>query len=224
MSVRRCVPGVLACLVVAACGSETGGVTESGAGAASTAVSDSPLPRIVFLGDSLAAGYGLAEAEAFPALVGELLAKEGQAVEVVNAGVSGDTTAGGLARVDWVLSQRPDVLFVELGANDGLRGLPLQRTEDNLRQILLKGKAAGAVLVLAGMKLPPNYGPAYTQGFEEMYPRLASQLDAHLIPFLLEGVGGRRSLNLADGLHPNRAGHRKIAETILPALERALDG
>ena len=194
MSVRRCVPGVLACLVVAACGSETGGVTESGAGAASTAVSDSPLPRIVFLGDSLAAGYGLAEAEAFPALVGELLAKEGQAVEVVNAGVSGDTTAGGLARVDWVLSQRPDVLFVELGANDGLRGLPLQRTEDNLRQILLKGKAAGAVLVLAGMKLPPNYGPAYTQGFEQMYPRLASQLDAHLIPFLLEGVGGRRSL------------------------------
>ena len=224
MSVRRCVPGVLACLVVAACGSETGGVTESGAGAASTAVSDSPLPRIVFLGDSLAAGYGLAEAEAFPALVGELLAKEGQAVEVVNAGVSGDTTAGGLARVDWVLSQRPDVLFVELGANDGLRGLPLQRTEDNLRQILLKGKAAGAVLVLAGMKLPPNYGPAYTQGFEEMYPRLASQLDAHLIPFLLEGVGGRRSLNLADGLHPNPAGHRRIAETILPALQRALDG
>ena len=142
---------------------------------------------------------------------------------MVNAGVSGDTTAGGLARVDWVLSQRPDVLFVELGANDGLRGLPLQRTEDNLRQILLKGKAAGAVLVLAGMKLPPNYGPAYTQGFEEMYPRLASQLDAHLIPFLLEGVGGRRSLNLADGLHPNQAGHRKIAETILPVLERALN-
>lgn len=223
MSLRFRAAPVLLLTALAACGGEPEPRRQAASGAGdSPERSSAALPRVVFLGDSLAAGYGLEEEQAFPALVGALLAAEGLPVEIVNAGVSGDTTAGGLARVDWVLSQRPDVLVVELGANDGLRGLPLASTEENLRQILMKGKRSGAALVLAGMRLPPNYGRDYTRDFEAIYPRLAAQFDAHLVPFLLEGVGGRRSLNLPDGLHPNAAGHRKVAETVLPALLEAL--
>jgi acyl-CoA thioesterase-1 len=178
-------------------------------------------PLVVFLGDSLTAGYGLPEADAYPALIAAALATEGRLVRVVNAGVSGDTSAGGLARLDWVLRLEPDVVVVELGPNDGLRGLPLEATEANLRRIVERARAAGARVLLAGMLIPPNYGPDYAGRFAAIYPRLAAELDVPLVPFLLEGVGGEPDLNLTDGIHPNAAGHRRMADNVLPYL-RAL--
>jgi acyl-CoA thioesterase-1 len=180
------------------------------------------LPLLIVLGDSLAAGYGLSEEEAFPALVAAELERRGRPVRLVNAGVSGDTTAGGLARLDWLLRQRPDVLLVELGGNDGLRGLPLAASEENLRRIMAGAQNAGARVLLAGMRLPPNLGPDYVEGFEEIFPRLAEELDVELIPFLLEGVGGVRRLNLPDGIHPTPEGHRRIAALVTPYVERLL--
>lgn len=176
-------------------------------------------PRVVFLGDSLTAGYGLAETEAWPARVAAALAAEGMPIQAINAGVSGDTSAGGLSRVDWILRSEPDVVVVELGPNDGLRGLPLDATEENLREIVRRIEAAGAEVLLAGLQIPPNYGPDYAGRFRDLYPRLAAELGVPLVPFLLEGVGGEPDLNLPDGIHPNAAGHRIVAENVLPHLE-----
>ncbi len=170
---------------------------------------------ITFLGDSLTAGYGLDGDQAFPALIEKALRAEGSPVAVVNAGISGDTTAGGLARVDWLLRRKPDILVVSLGANDGLRGLSLDASEKNLRTILEKGKAAGARVLLLGMMIPPNYGPEYIRRFAGIYPRLAKDLDIDLMPFLLEGVAGKRDLNQADGLHPTAAGQEIVAKNVL---------
>jgi acyl-CoA thioesterase-1 len=181
-------------------------------------------PLVVFLGDSLTAGYGLPEADAYPALIEAALAAEGRPVRVVNAGVSGDTSAGGLARLDWVLRLEPDVVVVELGPNDGLRGLPLEATEANLRRIVERSRAAGARVLLAGMLIPPNYGPDYAGRFAAIYPRLAAELDVPLVPFLLEGVGGELDLNLADGIHPNAAGHRRLADNVMPHLRPLVVG
>jgi len=178
----------------------------------------SSAPLVLFLGDSLTAGYGLGESEAFPALLGELLEAEGHPIRVLNAGVSGDTSAGGLRRLDWLLSQKPGIVVVELGANDGLRGLPLEHTEENLREILLRTRAAGALPLLVGMQVPPNYGPEYAPAFAEIFPRLAQSLGVPLVGFLLDGVGGRPELNLADGIHPTAEGHRLLAENVLPRL------
>lgn len=155
------------------------------ASAAAPAVPLAAAPRVVFLGDSLTAGLGLGEEEAYPALVGRLLAQRGIPVRIVNAGVSGDTSAGGLARVDWVLSLQPEILVVALGANDGLRGQPVDSIAANLREIVRRARAAGSRVVLAGMKMPPNYGPEYTRDFEALYVRLARELDLPFIPFLL---------------------------------------
>ena len=176
------------------------------------------LPRVVFLGDSLTAGLGVDAEQAFPAVLGEMLAAEGTPIAVVNAGVSGDTTAGGLRRLDWLLRQKPDVVVVGLGANDGLRGLKLDASEQNLREIVKKSRAAGASVLLLGMLIPPNYGPEYVSSFRELYPKLAKELDVALVPFLLEGVGGERTLNQADGIHPTAEGHRKLADNVLPHL------
>jgi acyl-CoA thioesterase-1 len=175
-------------------------------------------PRIVFLGDSLTAGLSLEEEEAFPAQVGALLAAEGLDATVVNAGVSGDTSAGGLRRLDWVLRQRPDLLVVELGANDGLRGLALEATEENLRQIIQQARKAGCRVLLLGMKIPPNYGQEYAGAFAALFPKLAEELSVPLVPFLLEGVAADPELNLPDGIHPNREGHRRVASHLLPYL------
>lgn len=192
--------------------------TDGAAGAAVDAGSADSAPLVVFLGDSLTAGRGLAEEEAYPARVGERLAAEGLPARVVNAGVSGDTSAGGLARVDWVLRLDPDVVVVELGPNDGLRGLPLDATEDNLRRIVGRIRAAGVQVLLVGLQIPPNYGPDYAGRFRDLYPRLAEELNLPLVPFLLEGVGGEPDLNLPDGLHPNAEGHRRLAANVLPYL------
>jgi acyl-CoA thioesterase-1 len=178
-----------------------------------------PLPTVVFLGDSLTAGLGLEESQAYPALVGEALAAKGLAVRVVNAGVSGDTTAGGLARLDWLLTQKPAVVVVALGANDGLRAQPLATIESTLREIVERAKAAGARVVLAGMRMPPNYGPEYTRDFEAMYPRLARDFGVPFVPFLLEGVAAVPELNQPDGIHPTAAGQRRVAALVLPILE-----
>jgi len=176
-------------------------------------------PLVVFLGDSLTAGYGLAEEQAFPSLVESALVERGLPVRIVNAGVSGDTTAGGVSRLDWLLRQAPDVVVVELGVNDGLRGLPLEMSERNLREIVTRCLDAGARVLLVGMKLPPNYGPAYTSGFEKIFPKLADELDVPLMPFLLEGVAADPALNLSDGIHPNAEGQRRVARNFLSHIE-----
>jgi acyl-CoA thioesterase-1 len=179
------------------------------------------LPVVVFLGDSLTAGLGLDEGQAYPALVERELKDDGKAARVVNAGVSGDTTAGGLSRLNWLLGQHPDVLVVGLGANDGLRGLPLTEVEGNLREIVRRSQAAGARVLLLGMRLPPNYGP-YAEQFTALYPKLAKELDVPLVPFLLDKVGGIRSLNQADGIHPTAKGQEIVARNVLPYLEKVL--
>ena len=179
-------------------------------------------PLVAFLGDSLTAGLGVAEAEAFPEQTRQLLAAAGVPIRVVNAGVSGDTTAGGLARLSWILRQRPDVLVVGLGANDGLRGLDLRESESNLRAIVERARAGGARVLLLGMMLPPNYGPDYTTGFRELFPRLAEELEVPLVPFLLAGVGGIPELNQADGIHPTAEGHRLMAGNVARPLRALL--
>lgn len=180
-------------------------------------------PLVIFLGDSLSAGYGLGEAEAFPALLAESLREAEHPIRIVNAGISGDTSAGGLARVDWLLAQDPDLMVVELGANDGLRGLALEETEDNLDQIIRRSHEAGAKVLLMGMKIPPSYGPEYSDGFEALFGRLAVAHGVSLMPFLLEGVAADPELNQGDGIHPNAEGHRRLAETVLPYLVEALE-
>ncbi len=180
--------------------------------------------RIVVLGDSLAAGLGLAEAEAFPAVAESLLRAEGLDVTVVNAGVSGDTTAGGLSRIDWVLQQPAEILVVELGGNDALRGQPLPNTENNLRQIVRRGRAAGAEVVLLGMDVPTNYGPDYTSAFAGLYPRVAEEEGALLVPGFVRELGADPSLLQPDGLHPTAEGQRRLAERLLPTLTGVVEG
>jgi acyl-CoA thioesterase-1 len=177
---------------------------------------------VVFLGDSLTAGYGLSEEQAYPALLEARMREAGIDLPVVNAGVSGDTTAGGAARLDWTLRQEVAVLVVALGANDGLRGVPLEETRRNLSRIVERAQAAGARVVLAGMKLPTNYGPQYRAGFEQIYVDLARQHGVPPVPFLLEGVGGVPRLNQADGVHPTAEGQRVIADVVWPVLEPLL--
>ncbi|MCU0229960.1 MAG: arylesterase [Acidobacteria bacterium] len=179
-------------------------------------------PVVAFLGDSLTAGYGLSADEAFPALVAAALAARGTPIRAVNAGVSGDTTAGGLRRLDWVLKSRPAVVVVALGANDGLRGQPLASIEANLRAIVLGARAAGSRILLAGMLMPPNYGGEYADGFAAIYPRLARELDVPLVPFLLEGVAGHPERNQADGIHPTAEGQRIVARNVEPFLAELL--
>jgi acyl-CoA thioesterase I len=171
---------------------------------------------VVFLGDSLTAGYGLSAEEAYPALVGAALAADARTASwtVSNGGVSGDTSAGGLRRIDWLLRGKPQVVVIALGANDGLRGLPVAQLEANLRGIVAKVRAAGAKALLIGMRLPRNLGATYTNGFEAVYPRLAHELDLPLLPFLLNGVALDPTLNQADLVHPNARGHQVIAKQV----------
>jgi acyl-CoA thioesterase-1 len=182
----------------------------------------SATPRIVMLGDSLTAGYGLDKAQSFPALLQQRLDDAGYRYEVVNAGVSGDTSAGGLRRLDWALDGNVRILVVELGANDGLRGLPVEEMRKNLDAIITRAKSRGITVILAGMEAPPNYGPAYTAAFRQAFRDLAAQHDVPLIPFLLDGVAGDRALNIADGIHPNPEGARILERNVWRTLERVL--
>lgn len=177
---------------------------------------------VAFLGDSLTAGYGVAEAEAWPALVGERLRAEHPAWTAVNAGVSGDTTSGGLRRLDRLLARRPDLVVVALGANDGLRGQGPERTAANLEAMVARCRTAGVRVALAGQRVPPSLGEDFATRFAAVYPELATRLDVPLLPFLLAGVAGERDLNLSDGIHPNPEGHRRIAAAMWRFLEPLL--
>ncbi|MFN3840886.1 MAG: arylesterase [Cyclobacteriaceae bacterium] len=179
---------------------------------------------LLFFGDSLTAGYGLSPEEAFPALVEKQLTAKGKPCRAINAGLSGETSAGGLTRIDWVLRQPVDVFVLELGANDGLRGLPLDQTEQNLQAIIdkVKTKFPNARLVIAGMMVPPNMGPEYSAGFKALFPRLAKKNNAVLVPFLLDGVAGNETLNLPDGIHPNIEGHKIVAANLVKVIEPLL--
>ncbi|MBX2898682.1 MAG: arylesterase [Cyclobacteriaceae bacterium] len=184
-----------------------------------------PAPKnILFFGDSLTAGYGLAPEEAFPALLEAALNKAERKVKVVNAGLSGETSAGGLSRIDWILRQPIDIFVLELGANDGLRGLPLDQTKKNLQSIIdkVKAKYPDCKIVLAGMMVPPNMGKAYTEEFQNIYPDLARKNNAVLIHFLLDGVAGNPKLNQADGIHPNPEGHKIIATNLRSVFEKLI--
>ncbi|MBL7834677.1 MAG: arylesterase [Cyclobacteriaceae bacterium] len=175
---------------------------------------------ILFFGDSLTAGYGLSPDEAFPTLTGQQLTKNGKNVKIVNAGLSGETSAGGLSRIDWVLRQPIDVFVLELGANDGLRGLPVDQTKKNLQAIIdkVKAKNPAVKVVVVGMMVPPNMGSTYSSQFTAVFPELAKKNKASLMPFLLEGVAGDEKLNQADGIHPNIEGHKIVATNVTKVL------
>lgn len=184
--------------------------------------SDAPMPDapgIAMLGDSLTAGLGLDTPDTYPSLIEGRLRAEGISRPVLNAGVSGDTSAGGLRRLPWVMETRPAILLVALGGNDALRGLPIADLRRNLAAIIEGGQKGGALVILAGMEAPPNNGPEYTAAFRQVYRDLARQYDVPLIPFLLEGVGGDPTLNQADGIHPNPEGARRVADLVWRALE-----
>jgi acyl-CoA thioesterase-1 len=179
---------------------------------------------VLFLGDSLTAGLGVEPEEAYPRLLGALLTKDGVAdVRIVNGGVSGSTSASALSRLQWYDKIRPSVLFLALGANDGLRGLTVEEMGNNLAEVIDAARKRGMSVILAGMELPPNYGDEYTGSFRQVYRDLANRYGLTLIPFLLEGVGGVAGLNQADGIHPNAEGHRQIARHVYPVLKAHLD-
>ena len=191
--------------------------------ASTPAAGASPTRTILFFGDSLTAGYGLDDAstQAFPALIQTRLREAGLPYTVVNAGLSGDTTGGGLRRIDWLLRRPVDVLFLELGGNDGLRGLPVELAQKNLQAIIDRARAKNPAVrvVVAGMRLPPNLGPDYASRFEAMYPALTrDNPGATLLPFILLGVGGDAKLNQRDQIHPTAEGHRIIAELVWQTL------
>lgn len=179
---------------------------------------------ILFFGDSLTAGMGLSKEQAFPALVQEILEKKGKNVNVVNAGLSGETTAGGLSRIDWILRSPIDIFVLELGANDALRGLPLDQTKQNLQGIInkVKLKYPDVKIVIAGMMAPPNLGVQYTNKFSAIYPTIAHENNLTLIPFILENVAGYVDLNLPDGIHPNVEGHKIVAQNVVNYFDSLL--
>jgi len=192
--------------------------------AAQPSTDDSGHPKIVALGDSLTAGYGLLEMEAYPALLQQKLNEDGYAWDVINAGISGDTSAAGLARIDWALNQ-PEVriLILELGANDGLRGLPVPEMKKNLGAIVERAQERRIAVLLMGMEAPPNFGPEYAGSFRQVYRDLARTYRVTLVPFMLDKVAGVPSLNQSDGIHPNIQGTRIVAETVWNALRPMVD-
>lgn len=185
-------------------------------GAATVATAE---PLVVCLGDSLTEGYGIDPDKSYPVQLEQLLTKRGWPdVEVVNAGISGSTSASGRSRLQWQLRRTPDVLILALGANDGLRGVELDTSKANLSSVIELAKANGVLVLLAGMKLPPNYGVVYTEQFERMYTDLAREHDVALLPFLLKDVAARPKLNLPDGIHPNAGGYAIVANTVADAV------
>ncbi|SFC31569.1 acyl-CoA thioesterase-1 [Algibacter lectus] len=181
--------------------------------------------KIVFFGDSLTAGYGLEDVDdAFPGIIQNKIDALGLEYSIVNSGVSGETTSGGKNRIDWVLNEEPSIFILELGANDGLRGVPLDQSKANLQTIIdaVKTKYPETIIVLAGMQIPPNMGQDYTTAFKNMFPDLAKENNLHLVPFLLEDVGGIPDLNQSDGIHPTKAGHKILAKNVWEVLQPIL--
>ncbi len=179
---------------------------------------------IVFLGDSLTAGYGVESQEAFPALLTPLLSAKGyNDIKLINAGISGSTTASALSRLKWYQRAKPDILFLALGANDGLRGLSLTAMETHLEDTIKTALSSGMTIILAGMEIPPNYGPEYTRKFKEVFPTLAAKYSIVFMPFLLQDVAGLSKYNQMDGIHPNKAGHLIVAANVLPYIVNVLN-
>ena len=224
--VFRPVPLVF-CLLLAAAGCSRGGGEPTAEGLPKSVPAATPAadrrPKVVVLGDSLTAGLGLSATDAFPALLQHKIDEARLPFEVVNAGVSGDTSAGGLRRLDWSLQDGARVLIVALGANDGLRGLPVAEMKRNLAQIIETAQSKKLAVVLAGMEAPPNYGSEYSVSFRQVYSDLAKQYDVPFIPFLLDRVAGQPALNQADGIHPNLRGAAIVADTVWAALKPELD-
>ncbi|MBE7170705.1 MAG: arylesterase [Williamsia sp.] len=214
------------CLLAPACTSDgsKGEGTETKEAAPAAASANKPRKTILFFGNSLTAGYGLDPAESFPSLIQQKLDSLRAPYKVVNAGVSGETSSGGNSRIDWILRQPVDIFILELGANDGLRGIPLTETKKNLQIIVdkVKAKYPGAKLILAGMQVPPNMGPEYTSNFRSLFADLAQKNTMHLIPFLLEGVAGIKELNQADGIHPTAGGAKIVAANVWAVLKGEL--
>ncbi len=185
---------------------------------------DSQTGTILFFGNSLTAGYGLDTNEAFPALIQNKLDSLDYNYKTINAGLSGETTAGGLGRIDWILKQPVDIFVLELGANDGLRGVPLNETKENLQKIIdkVREKNPDTKIVLAGMQIPPNMGKEYTATFKQIFPDLAEENNVELIPFLLEDVAGKPELNQSDGIHPTAEGAKIVANTVWENLKPLL--
>jgi acyl-CoA thioesterase-1 len=218
---------VIVLAVLAACSREdtrspAGAQRAPGAPAAPRAQTEAAKPRIVFLGDSLTAGLGLSADASFPSLIGKKLKERGLDYEIINAGVSGDTSAGGVRRLEWSLDGEVRVLIVALGANDGLRGLPTTAMKKNLAAVLDRARDREVAVILAGMEAPPNYGPEYTRAFRNVYYELAAEYKVRFIPFLLQGVAGDASLNQPDGIHPNSRGAALVADLVWAELEPAL--
>jgi len=177
---------------------------------------------IIALGDSLTAGMGVAEEEAYPALLEEKLQQNGYNWQVINAGISGETSSGALARINWIIAQQPDIVILETGANDGMRGIPTGLIRENISRAVYLLKEAGVEVVLAGMQMLQNLGPVYTKQFAEVYPAVAEEQEVVLIPFFLEQVAGDPSLNLEDFIHPTPAGHLIVAQTVYPYVLKAI--
>jgi acyl-CoA thioesterase I len=223
---RRAVPAfVLAVAVAAACSTREErsapihSEKQSALPAADAGQHVASRPRVAILGDSLTVGLGLPIEQSYPSLLQERLTKSGLDYEVVNAGVSGDTSAGGLSRLDWAVDGDVRVLIVALGGNDGLRGLPVEQLKRNLATIIERAQARGIAVILAGMEAPPNYGREYIVAFHKVYPALASQYHVPLVPFLLQGVAGSEALNQRDGIHPTAAGARIVADNVWTVLK-----
>lgn len=197
-------------------------VTGFGVGLKQPALADDMPVRILVLGDSLVAGHGLPQGKAFPEMLQQALLQDGVAVSVINAGVSGDTTAGGLARIDWSLDGNPDAAIIVLGGNDLLRGLDPDATYRNLEAIINRFKAENMAVLLAGMQAPRNFGTDYVDDFDQVYTRLAARGDVVFYPFFLDGVAMVPDLNLSDGMHPNEAGISEITKRIMPSVRALL--
>ncbi|BCS33951.1 hypothetical protein TBR22_A31790 [Luteitalea sp. TBR-22] len=222
---RRAFLGLSLVALAAGCAREAAPERTAEAPAAPPSAAPPPTasrPRVVALGDSLTAGLGLTPEQAWPTLVQQKIDKAGLDVEVVNAGVSGDTTAGGLRRLDWALDGDVRVLVLELGANDGLRGLPVGQMKENLSQMIRTAQARHISVLLCGMEAPPNFGPAYTREFRQAFRDLADEHDVAFLPFFLDGVAGNAGLNQADGIHPNEEGTRRVADLVWRALQPLL--
>lgn len=197
---------------------------QASAGTPEAATKKTETKTILFFGNSLTAGYGLEPDQAFPALIQERIDSLNLPYKVINAGVSGETTAGGKGRIDWLLKQPVDVFVLELGANDGLRGIKTEETYSNLKAIIekVRSKNPEVEILLAGMQIPPSMGQKYTQDFREVYTRLAEEEQVELIPFLLEGVAGNRDLNQGDGIHPTVEGQKILADNVWAILEQVI--
>lgn len=211
-----------ALLVVAILGHGCDNRNETSAPVNEKTVRQPPQKRIVALGDSLTAGMGVDPRRSYPALVEKRLERDGHDFRVVNAGVSGETSSGTLSRLDWILAQEPKIVILEIGANDGLRGIDTAHVENNIDAILLRLKADDIVTVLAGMKMVRNLGEDYTRRFDAIYPRLAEKHDVIFMPFFLKDVAGIASLNGDDGIHPNEQGYAIIADNMYPYVLRAV--